>query len=140
VSEDIVTPTWATVRALKEENQRLREELEALRETSLTAREAQTVRLMLRLKQPRIQATILGRLWRGRNASVVTIAQLMSALYGDNPNGVDDKIVPVYVCKIRRQFGRDCILTVHGTGYKLAAEFAAQLTDILQDATPARAA
>ena len=137
---DLLQPTWATVRALQQENDRLREELEALRETSLTAREVQTVRLMLQLKQPRIQATILGRLWRGRSASVVTIAQLMSALYGDNPNGVDDKIVHVYVCKLRRQFGRDCIATVRGTGYKLAEEFAARLTDILQDATSARAA
>ncbi|MFJ8212769.1 response regulator transcription factor [Streptomyces sp. NPDC096033] len=44
----------------------------------------------------------------------------------DSPHGIDPNIVEVYVSSLRKKidapFGRRSILTVHGTGYRLAAD------------------
>jgi two-component system cell cycle response regulator CtrA len=64
-----------------------------------------------------------------RKGGVLTKEMIMSHVYGgmDEPK---DKIIDVYICKIRQKLasfgGEDCIETVWGRGYTMAAEEAGE--------------
>lgn len=105
----------ARLEALEAENERLRDELEMLKET-LGLRFIAPVEMRLTGKE----SQVLGRLLRG---GCVTKDAIMAALYRDaGKEEPEIKIVDVFVCKLRaklKPFGIG-IETRWGAGYEIA--------------------
>lgn len=104
----------ARLDALQTENQRLRDELDALR-NSLGLGYLPPIELRLTGKE----ALLLGRLLRG---GVVTKNAAMDALYDASQDEPELKIIDVFICKLRgklRPFGV-AIDTRWGVGYEMS--------------------
>jgi two-component system, cell cycle response regulator CtrA len=116
----------ARVEALEAENQRLRDELQALKERAGFAGYLPPIELRLTGKE----GQVLGCLLTGRPH---TKHQIMDAMYQD---GVDDepelKIVDVFVCKLRKKLAPYglAITTLWGRGYVMDAPALARYDEL----------
>lgn len=116
---------------------RLREERDYAVEEARRWREAFTGEVNLarfmQLGLTKHEAQILAALYARPRMSK---AGLMLALYGDDPNGgPEEKIIDVYVCKLRAKMAEGSIETVWGFGYKLTHQARVAL-DAHVEATP----
>lgn len=122
--------------ALEQENERLRDELEALKE-SLGFRFIAPIEFRLTGMETRC----FGRLLKG---GLVSKDSMMAALYRDAGNDeAEIKIVDVFVCKLRakiKPFGI-AVRTVWGSGYQMdAAEIAKFHAEWVEPSAPGLAA
>lgn len=120
MEDEISRPTWATVRALSEEIERLKSKLESRDHDAISRSEEEVWFLRMRLGITELEALTIARLFRGRGVAYVSRGQVMAALYGDTDEAPCDKIVDIYVCKLRRKLGADTITTVWGKGWTLS--------------------
>lgn len=80
------------------------------------------------------EATILGVLLSRETARKEA---LLDALYFDDPNGgAEEKILSVFICRMRPRLKRDGVLieTVWGVGWRLAPEMKARVRALLAEA------
>lgn len=110
----------ARLEALMAENERLRDELDALKETMGIGFLAP-----IEFRLTGAETKVFGRLLKG---GAVTKDALMACLYRDvGRDEVEIKIVDVFVCKLRKKlkpFGLT-IETIWGVGYTMTAEMRA---------------
>lgn len=80
-----------------------------------------------------LEARLLYVLYR-RAGRAVGRDGIMNALYDHDADQPEEKIIDVLVAKVRTKIGRDAILTLFGSGYRLAAAAVEEVTLVL--ATP----
>jgi DNA-binding response OmpR family regulator len=109
----------------------LREEVEDLkRELGLSIRQydAHTLRLALRLDAA--EASIVCALHQGKGR-VISHWKLCETLPTHNEDRYEDGLIKVYISRIRKKIGAQCIRTVWGQGYALTPEGQAKTAEVL---------
>lgn len=111
----------AKIARLESDNSELRELVSTLRDELTGANEwSPPIELMLTMAEDTVLKCLIAR-------DVATKAGLHAALYGTDPNGgAHDKIIDVFICKLRAKLRRagldDVIATRWGVGYFLTSK------------------
>lgn len=81
--------------------------------------------IMLQYGLTRIEAMIASVL-DARHPAIVSREMMMTAVWGHDAS-VSDKLIDVFICKLRAKMGRDAIATLWGQGWRLVEPLAVDL-------------
>lgn len=92
-------------------------------------------RLVARWKLTRREADVVQFLY-ARGGMLASKEQILHALYGQQDDEPEIKIIDVFICKVRAKLGGDTIVTEWGRGYRLSAEGLKMVEEVMAQPLP----